>query len=33
MKDAPFDFSNNCLQAFNKLKEKLNIAPIIAAPD
>ena len=33
MKRAPFDFSNDCLQAFNKLKEKLTTAPIIAALD
>ena len=33
MKGAPFDFSNNCLHAFKKLKEKLTIAPIIPAPD
>ena len=29
----PFDFSNDCLQAFNTLKKRLISAPIIVAPD
>ncbi|GJU08802.1 DNA-directed DNA polymerase [Tanacetum coccineum] len=33
MKDAKFDFSNNCKNAFNELKEKLTSAPIIISPD
>ena len=33
MKDIPFDFSNDCLQAFKTLKEKLMTAPIIVAPN
>ncbi|GJT66101.1 reverse transcriptase domain-containing protein [Tanacetum coccineum] len=33
MKDAKFDFSNDCKKAFNILKEKLTIAPIIISPD
>jgi len=33
MKGVPFDFSNDCLQAFKKLKEKLATAPIIAVLD
>ena len=33
MKDVSFDFSHDCLQAFNTLKEKLTIAPIIVAPN
>ena len=33
MKGSPFDFSNDYLQAFKKLKEKLTTTPIIAAPD
>ncbi|GJU87103.1 reverse transcriptase domain-containing protein [Tanacetum coccineum] len=33
MKDAKFDFSNNCKKAFNILKEKLTTAPIIISPD
>ena len=33
MKGAPFDFSNDCLYAFNKLKEKLTAVPIIIALD
>jgi len=33
MKGAPFGFSNDYLQAFKKLKEKLTTASIIAAPD
>ncbi|GJX87595.1 putative nucleotidyltransferase, ribonuclease H [Tanacetum coccineum] len=33
MKDANFDFSNDCKKAFNKLKEKLTTAPIITSSD
>jgi len=33
MKGAPFNFSNDCLQTFQLLKEKLIIAPIIVVPD
>ncbi|GKA33615.1 reverse transcriptase domain-containing protein [Tanacetum coccineum] len=33
MKDAEFDFSEDCNKAFNKLKEKLTTAPIIISPD
>ncbi|KAL5550248.1 hypothetical protein UlMin_000424 [Ulmus minor] len=33
VKNAQFDFSSDCLQAFNLLKEKLISAPIICAPD
>ena len=33
MKGAPFNFFNDCLQAFELLKEKLITAPIIVAPD
>lgn len=33
VKDVPFNFSNDCLQAFNLLKEKLILAPIICALD
>lgn len=33
IKDVSFNFSNDCLQAFNLLKEKLISAPIICAPD
>ncbi|PWA68429.1 reverse transcriptase domain-containing protein [Artemisia annua] len=32
-KDAPFIFSNECLEAFNILKKKLTEAPILVAPD
>ncbi|KAK1439692.1 hypothetical protein QVD17_05512 [Tagetes erecta] len=32
-KDAPFVFSNECLNAFQFLKEKLVNAPIMVAPD
>ncbi|KAM2224152.1 hypothetical protein ACFXTI_018049 [Malus domestica] len=32
-KDAPFNFDEACLEAFNKLKSLLTSAPIIAAPD
>ena len=33
VKNAQFDFSSDCLQAFNLLKEKLTSAPIICVPD
>ncbi|GJT81056.1 reverse transcriptase domain-containing protein [Tanacetum coccineum] len=33
MKDAKFDFSDDCKKAFNILKEKLTTAPIIISPD
>ena len=33
VKDTPFNFSNDCLQAFELLKKKLISAPIICAPD
>ncbi|GJZ15472.1 reverse transcriptase domain-containing protein [Tanacetum coccineum] len=33
MKDAKFIFSNECMQAFNILKNKLTFAPVIIAPD
>ena len=33
MKDEPFNFSNDCLQVFELLKEKLITAPIIEALD
>ena len=33
MKVAPFNFSNDYLQVFELLKEKLITAPIIMAPD
>ena len=33
VKDVAFDFNENCLNAFNVLKEKLTSAPIITAPD
>ncbi|GJX63015.1 reverse transcriptase domain-containing protein [Tanacetum coccineum] len=33
MKDAKFDFSEDCKKAFNKLKEKLTTAPIIISFD
>ena len=32
-KDAPFIFSNECVEAFNILKKKLTEAPILVAPD
>ena len=32
VKDAPFEFDGECLQAFNSLKEKLVFAPVITAP-
>ncbi|GJU86329.1 reverse transcriptase domain-containing protein [Tanacetum coccineum] len=33
MKDAKFDFSDDCKKAFNILKEKLTTTPIIISPD
>ncbi|GJX57127.1 reverse transcriptase domain-containing protein [Tanacetum coccineum] len=33
LKDAKFDFSDDCKKAFNILREKLTIAPIIISPD
>ncbi|GJY98333.1 reverse transcriptase domain-containing protein, partial [Tanacetum coccineum] len=33
MKQAKFDFSDDCKKAFNILKEKLTTAPIIISPD
>ena len=33
VKDAVFDFSKECLHAFETLKEKLISSPIIVAPD
>ncbi|GKB72614.1 reverse transcriptase domain-containing protein [Tanacetum coccineum] len=33
LKDAKFDFSDDCKKAFNILKEKLTTAPIIISPD
>ncbi|GJR90733.1 reverse transcriptase domain-containing protein [Tanacetum coccineum] len=33
MKDAKFDFSDDCKKAFNILKEKLTSAPIIISPN
>ncbi|GJX51807.1 putative nucleotidyltransferase, ribonuclease H [Tanacetum coccineum] len=33
MKDAKFNFSEDCKKAFNKLKERLTTAPIIISPD
>ena len=32
-KDMPYDFTSECLQAFNTLKENLTQAPIMVAPD
>ncbi|KAK6152787.1 hypothetical protein DH2020_012426 [Rehmannia glutinosa] len=32
-KDAVFDINDECLQAFNTLKEKLTTSPIMVAPD
>jgi hypothetical protein len=32
-KDAPFIFSNECIEAFNVLKKKLTEAPVLIAPD
>ncbi|KAI3824039.1 hypothetical protein L1987_05486 [Smallanthus sonchifolius] len=33
LKDVPFDFTNECLQALNILKEQLVKAPILQPPD
>ncbi|GJU22200.1 reverse transcriptase domain-containing protein [Tanacetum coccineum] len=33
IKDAKFTFSNECMQAFDILKNKLTTAPVIIAPD
>lgn len=33
LKDATFDFTEDCLQAFSTLKDKLISAPVIIAPD
>ncbi|XP_078163505.1 uncharacterized protein LOC144558538 [Carex rostrata] len=33
LKDAPFDFTQECLDAFNKLKEALISAPILQPPN
>ena len=33
LKDAPFDFSKECLDAFHLLKEKLTTTPIMIAPN
>ncbi|XP_073137953.1 uncharacterized protein [Henckelia pumila] len=33
MKDAPFDFDSNCLQAFEVLRERLVTAPILTSPN
>ncbi|GJQ96133.1 ribonuclease H-like domain-containing protein [Tanacetum coccineum] len=33
MKDAPFNFSEECKQAFDKLKQELTRAPIMIKPD
>ncbi|GKA83068.1 reverse transcriptase domain-containing protein [Tanacetum coccineum] len=32
-KDTPFIFSKECIEAFNILKKKLTVAPILVAPD
>ena len=32
-KDAPWDFTQECLKAFEEIKRLLTIAPIICAPD
>ncbi|GJX92147.1 reverse transcriptase domain-containing protein [Tanacetum coccineum] len=32
-KETPFDFSKECIEAFNILKKKLTEAPILVAPD
>nr|GFD36621.1 reverse transcriptase domain-containing protein [Tanacetum cinerariifolium] len=32
-KNSPFIFSNECIQAFRNLKEKLTEAPILIAPN
>ncbi|GJR01306.1 reverse transcriptase domain-containing protein [Tanacetum coccineum] len=33
VKETPFGFSNECIEAFNILKKKLTKAPILVAPD
>ncbi|XP_073314692.1 uncharacterized protein [Primulina huaijiensis] len=33
MKDVPFDFNSDCLQAYEDLKERLVTAPVLVAPD
>lgn len=33
MKDVPFVFTEQCLTAFNTLKEKITSTPVIVAPD
>ncbi|XP_071741306.1 uncharacterized protein [Rutidosis leptorrhynchoides] len=33
LKDAPFDFDDQCKEAFNTLKRKLTEAPILQSPD
>ncbi|GKB57011.1 protein kinase-like domain, concanavalin A-like lectin/glucanase domain protein [Tanacetum coccineum] len=33
MKDAPFNFSEECIQAFDKLKQELTRAPIMIKPE
>ena len=33
VKDTPFNFFNDCFQAFNRLKNELVNAPIMVAPD
>ena len=33
LKDSAFTYTEECLQSFNTLKEKLVTAPIIVAPD
>ena len=33
MQGVPFDFNDSCVKAFETLKEKLILAPIIVAPD
>ncbi|XP_073137281.1 uncharacterized protein [Henckelia pumila] len=33
MKDAPFDFDSNCLQAFEVLRERLVTAPVLTSPN
>ncbi|GKD55095.1 reverse transcriptase domain-containing protein [Tanacetum coccineum] len=33
VKDAPFNFSEECIQAFDKLKQELTHAPIMIKPD
>ncbi|XP_022872666.1 uncharacterized protein LOC111391647 [Olea europaea var. sylvestris] len=33
IKDVTFEFNEECLKAFNTLKEKLTTAPVIVAPD